>query len=234
MCRWAGARADPRDPCSLPGGRPGTSGLSPGEKRVPPGTARHILGQAWLPGPVPVPGLVVTFLFPGVALQAGGMRPAGRWTSGRSASTWTRCRSATFSVPSQSLRPRVCPRQCRYVAHGVCVPPSPPCSAPPGTSLSPSLGGAGEGLGAPSASYPRPVPSLQNVFPGFCISRPSLCRRAGRVQNAPSSTSPRGRAARCAARTVPTTTWSPAATSRTRRSCGGCSRSRRASCSTSR
>lgn len=173
MCRWAGARADPRDPCSLPGGRPGTSGLSPGEKRVPPGTARHVLGQAWLPGPVPVPRLVVTFLFPGVALQAGGMRPAGRWTSVRSASTWTRCRSATFSVPSQSLRPRVCPRQCRYAAHGVCVcpPRRHPALPPQGPPFLPVWGVLGKGgrslriLSPPRSLSPKRFSRLLHLSP---------------------------------------------------------------------
>lgn len=129
------------------------------ERRGPlrPGTIQHALGQAWLLGPVPVSGLVVTYPFAGVALQAGGMRPAGRWTSVRSASTWTHCRSATFSVPSQSLLPQVCLHQCRYVAHSV-PPPSSPCSACPRSSLSPSLGGAGEGCMLPL--HPTALPSL--------------------------------------------------------------------------
>uniref|UniRef100_U3IKS6 RING-type domain-containing protein n=1 Tax=Anas platyrhynchos platyrhynchos TaxID=8840 RepID=U3IKS6_ANAPP len=77
-----------------------------------------------------------------------------------------------------------------------------------------------------SATAPRPgsTPHLPRV----------LCRRAGRAPSAPSSTSPRGRAARCAAQTARRTTWCPAATSPTKRSSGGSSRSRRGSCSTNR
>lgn len=148
-------------------------------------------------------------------LQRGGATPAGRWTSVRSASTWTPCRSETLSATRRRPLPPPCPRRCRWVA---LRPPSPPSPAR-------SSGCCWPQFCPPLLSNPLfPAPHLLRV--------PS--RRAGRAPSAPSSTSPRGRAARCAAQTARTTTWCPAATGPTKRSCGGSSRSRRGSCSTNR
>uniref|UniRef100_A0A8B9ZDX2 Sharpin PH domain-containing protein n=1 Tax=Anas platyrhynchos TaxID=8839 RepID=A0A8B9ZDX2_ANAPL len=55
-------------------------------------------------------------------LQRGGATPAGRWTSVRSASTWTPCRSETSSATPRRPLPPPCPRRCRWVA---LRPPSP-------------------------------------------------------------------------------------------------------------
>lgn len=85
------------------------------DKQPLPGPPRRALGRAW----GLVPGLVVTSLFPGTALQAGGQRPAAGWTSARSAGTWTRWRSGTSWVPTHSRQPPASPRPRRSVAPSI-------------------------------------------------------------------------------------------------------------------
>lgn len=225
-------RAGPWDLCSLPVGQPGKSSLFPGEERASP--PRHNSVCSW-------PGLDAWSCAspwacniplhwrrsPGWGNEAGRKMDIGEISQHLDTLQIGDLFSAQPKPAATSLPSPVPVRGPRCVLPIItllCLPLVLPFS---------QSGRCWGRARAPPASYPPAFPLSKAFFPA---SASLACprRRAGRVQNAPSSTSPRGRAARCAARTVLKTTWSPAATSQMRQSCGGCSRSRKGSCSTSR